>query len=408
LRRALLAVLLLSGCAQILGLEDKELADAGAGVGNKDAGAGSVVDPDSGIVTTSDCENYCTLANRLCTADAGVLLFRSYETCLSVCNKYPTGPSLEGDTLACRLNLLRGLDRTGPNEAASTCPGAGPGGGPPPGELNGSHCGTNCEGFCKLRAATCPPTEGDVNCEAKCSALVDETTFNAGNDFTGGQDNLSCRLAHLSAAALYGTTDPVNDAGTIPNRDTHCSHSGIRSESQCDFKDNLPPDCESYCKIVQNACTADKAVYESKEQCLLVCGHMQPGMSANTTAVGSKRCYRAGAYDALAGQSNGCPRASIAGDGCLGGRCASYCYFAQEACPDAFKDAYPTGTQGECTAACNALSGSPTGSAYSLSLDLANSGNNLICRLKQLTRALASSTGAANCKAALGLDDPCK
>jgi hypothetical protein len=403
-RAALLALLCFAGCAQILDLQDRTLADD-AGVtkpGDKgDAGApGSVTDPDSGIVTSPACVQYCQLAERLCTKEAKLQLFQQYPTCLAVCSKYSTDPNPNGNTLACRLKLLTGLDQTGSNEAVTTCPGAGPGGGPPPDEPNGASCGTDCEGFCQLRKDTCPQMAGDVDCKRKCEALVDEDIYNAGADFGSGQDTLSCRIAHLSAAALYDATETVNDAGVKQLRTAHCSHSGIRSESQCDFPMDQAPDCGSYCKIVGIACTGDKAVFESNEQCLAFCGQLADGKSKDTGEPGSKRCLRSGAYDALEGLTNGCQRASIAGDGCRGSRVGSYCLFAKKACPAEFAEAYPAGDD-ECRGKAGALGSADSNSPFSVTS--AGTNDNMQCRLRRLLKFFGGDTRPENCAAALGL-----
>ncbi len=407
MRRALVLVLLLGGCAQVLGLEDRKLAQGNVddgGVVDRDAGTGGSAlrtDPDSGITATQSCWDYCTLAEQNCTAAAKVQLFQTFPTCLAVCNKYSTDPSTTGNTLACRIGLLRGLALTGSSEAATTCPGAGPGGGPPPNEPGGANCGTDCGGFCALRAATCPQMEGDVDCVRKCSALVDNIAYNAGADFGGGQDTLACRLAHLSAAALYDATDPVTDAGAKPTRDAHCSHSGIRSEVQCDFPMDLPPDCESYCKIVGVACTNDKAVFESNEQCLSFCKQLSDGSSGNTGDTGSKRCMRSGAYDALQGQSNGCQRAGISGDGCLGGRVASYCLYAKKACPTQFAQAYAS--DDDCRLKAAKLTFANIGDAFSIASTQSSGSDNMQCRLRRLLKSFGGDSSADNCAAALGL-----
>ncbi|HEX5655911.1 MAG TPA: hypothetical protein VFX59_01900 [Polyangiales bacterium] len=408
MRRALFLALLLSGCAQILGLEDRELAAKDLDSGTPGVDAGQPIDtgdgalPDAGRAVT--CEEYCDLSEQLCTAEAGVKLFQTRDNCIAVCEKYSKDPADTGNTLACRLKLLRGLKSTGSNEATTTCPGAGPGGGPPPDEPNGASCGTDCIGFCALRAATCDPQPGDLNCPDRCKALVDDKLYNADEDFSGGQDTLSCRIAHLSAAALYDKTETPNAEGKKETRNNHCNHSGIRSEVQCDFPMKLTPDCESYCKIVGIACGGDNAIYENEAQCLKVCDTFNKlGEPKDKTIQGSRRCLRSGAYDALEGLNAGCQRASIAGDGCIGGRCGSYCYFAKQACPDLYAQQYASDE--DCQVKCNAVPDAQQNGAYAYFSTSALGGRSLQCRLRRLTRLLeGTDTPAASCPAALGLD----
>jgi hypothetical protein len=405
LKRALvLALLCFAGCAQIIGIEDRKL-DPDAGAPANDAGSNVIIDPDSGIETTPACVEYCTLAQQLCTAEAKVQLYETYPGCLSVCRKYSTDPSTTGNTLACRLNLLRSLSGA-PSEATTTCQGAGPGGGPPPGEPAGASCGTDCSGFCALRAATCPQQEGDVDCERKCQALVNDELYNATVNFGSGQDTLSCRVAHLSAAALYDATETPDDAGVKKTRNAHCSHSGIRSEVQCDFpkKDPpMPPDCESYCKIVSIACTGEAAIYQSDAQCLKVCEKFSTeGEPGQNTFKGSRRCMRSGAYDALEGRPGGCQRASIAGDGCVGGRTESYCYFAKQACPELYAQTFTSDEN--CSTLSAAVPDAFLNAPYGINAAVALGGKSMQCRLRSLTKLLEGSETPANaCPAALGL-----
>jgi hypothetical protein len=392
-RPFIIALLLLAGCSQILGLEDRKLILDGGLDGGQDGGS------DSGA--TPGCAEYCSAATDLCTKDAGLQLFQTPDTCLAVCAKYSTDPSVSGDTLACRLQQLRGLRGAGSNEAATACPPASPGGGPAPSEPNTLACGSNCEGFCALRAKVCPVMAGDIDCVRKCSALVDDTPYNADADFGSGSDTLSCRLAHLSAATYYGSQQ-----GMEATRDAHCAHSGIRSETQCDFKDDKDIDCKSYCKLVGVACTGDSAIFESQQQCEGFCTKLESGGSKDITKLATRRCLRNGAYDALERGPQLCPAAAITGDNCQGGRCAAYCQLARmkEGCQAEFEARYGTSDPlGACQANCAQLDGILSNTPYSITLDQAKRGKDLRCRLLHLARVLGEGKGATECANALGL-----
>jgi hypothetical protein len=399
-RPFIIALLLLAGCSQILGLEDRKLILDGGLDGGQDGGQDG--GNDSGV--SADCAEYCDLADTLCTADAGVQLFQEKATCRAVCSKYSTDPSTSGNTLACRLFLLRSLANTGTGEATTTCQGAGPGGGPPPNEPNGASCGTDCEGFCTLREKVCPQMAGDVGCADKCKALKNDTLFNAESDFGTGQDTLSCRIAHLSAATLYDVTEAPNAQGIKKTRDAHCSHSGIRSEMQCDFPEKVPIDCSSYCKLVGTACTGDNAVYTSTAECEAFCKELESGSPADTTKPGTARCLRDKAYSALESGPTFCPAAGPPGDLCDGGRCASYCLLAakEKGCAVQFASKYPNGAT-QCQQECLGLPGAS--GKYSVTQGESNGGANMQCRIKRLTRVLGktSISPADDCAAALGL-----
>jgi hypothetical protein len=241
---------------------------------------------------------------------------------------------------------------------------------------------------------------GDLGCVQKCAALVDTKLYNAAADFGSGDDTLACRIAHLSAATYYAVE------GMTMLRDAHCSHSGIRSKVQCDYPEDKAPDCDAFCKMVTNTCSGANAVYETREQCLGFCQRLTPGKSSDTMTPGTLRCLREGAYDALEGSTPAidCPKASVAGDGCTGGRCQAYCSNAKTACPAQFQAAYPTNTETECQTKCAGMAFAPANSPFSVTSQAAFSGDNLQCRLLRLTRFLSGmDTSASVCAAALGL-----
>jgi hypothetical protein len=93
--------------------------------------------------------------------------------------------------------------------------------------------------------------------------------------------------------------------------------------------------CEDYCTTVMDGCTDTFAVYPSKEVCLGVCAHLQPGDPAtptgNTVACRAEQAKLA----KRSGESNTyCPAAGPGGAGTCGDDCDSYCTLYSELCPD--------------------------------------------------------------------------
>jgi hypothetical protein len=383
LRRWILLASLLAGCANIIDLEDRKV-DADGGVG--------------GGALMGDCNQYCEESMALCTKERSVESYSSLDACKAVCAVLPTTPSLTGNTLACRLDQLDKL-KGAPAEAPAYCSGAGPGGGPAMGEPATSGCGTTCEGYCQIRAQICPEVI-ERDCLTKCQALPSVPNYNAAANFGDGQDSVECRLAHLSAAAMYGSMNRPDD------RKNHCAHSGIRSEVQCDVNGEAKLRCEDYCKLTFAACSGDAAVYETVGQCEKFCTPRTKGTQNDNTTVGTIRCSRAGAYDALELGVSQCPNAGPAPDRCGRGRCQSYCLLAKEACPDGFAASFASAD--DCENKCRSLPDSAQNSPYAVSSLAAKGTNSLQCRLLRLTRLLAGEAlPAETCPAVFGAGD-CK
>lgn len=374
-------LLALVGCNQIIGLDEREYA-ATAGDGGIGVSTGEL-----------SCDAYCDEVLSLCTADKDVQQFTSKPACLGVCDKYPKESATSGNTLACRVQLLKNIEQTG--ESATYCSGAGPGGSAPPGEDATAACGSNCESFCALRRATCKPVDVESECESKCKGLVDKGGFSAESDFASGVDTLQCRIAHLSAAANFLRQ------GKLDDRDAHCQHSGIRSKTQCDFKQDKEISCESYCQVVGTACAGNAAVYDSTDQCLKVCAKIPSGTSMDVSTAATRRCIREGAYDALELGPRVCPFASPAPERCGGGQCASFCRLAQQTCDTQFKGAFPNGLA-QCEESCKKLPGVGVNQPYSVEMDQAKRGPTFQCRLLRLTRAME---GQDTCNGVFGIDE---
>jgi len=391
-RGILLALLLLTGCASIIDLEERELA----------------------------CRPYCEKAAQQCNTGNASELFYNLAACVQLCQAYPRDGALTGNTFECRQDKLEKVVLQG--EQTNTCPAAGPGGADPQSPDPGQSCGTNCEGYCTLYGAICGPITDCVN---KCRALPDTKRFNATADFMGGLDTLQCRMAHLGAAAAAKGAD--DEAGT----NTHCSHSGLQSSVQCDVNDKDKPDlaikCEDFCLLSEVACTGSP-VYESRDQCKAVCEKFTPGTL--TTANGNKltlgklvdppstnsiRCRRDRAYTALV---NGdpekpmdvnvaldCSRSSLVSGQCGASKCESYCALAQAACTPAFNTKYEAkGGLRACEAECSGLPDQGGDRAYSVASGITGIG--LHCRALHVARALGPNPPAGACEAALGEAGP--
>jgi len=409
LRRFSLLALVLTGCAQIIGIEDRDTALDGSVM---DANMGQSADgsaADGG--DDLSCERYCALAGERCTAEQGVLLFQKTERCMGICQGYPRGDRANptGNTLACRITQLERLV-PGDLEATSYCPGAGPGGSAPVGEGENAACGSNCVGFCRLRQEICatdkepndPPEPPESECVRKCQALPDTGTFNAGSDFGGGADNIQCRLAHLSAAAEYKLL------GDRTQRNAHCSHSYLQSSVQCDLK-GLTPNCDDYCKLVTTACSnpAEK-VYDDLEQCKSVCRSLAAGTAMEITD-NNVRCRRARAYDALLiAPANFCEDAGPAPAKCgtsITNKCQNYCELARAACQAKFDlkfpGATPTDNLRQCVSECNMIPDSVSSFTYSVGARI--TGDTFNCRVHAASQAFMDQR---RCDSAVGNKEP--
>ncbi len=356
----LIASFLGSGCAEVIGLEEREQAPG-------------VIDEETERITSESCVEYCDTVMEACTGELAVYTTR--RTCIDVCNALDPGTDTEpaGNTVACRK---RQANLALQGEAGEFCPDAGPSG--------GAACDGPCPAWCQLLSEACPEDhEALSDCESSCPALEDVGTFNVDEFYTG--DTIQCRLIHVSAAF---------------DDDVHCEHAKFQATENCINEEHAgEPSCEAYCRNVAGACRGELAVYESTEQCLSVCRAFPRGelgdMSGNTVGC---RQYHAGA--ALAGPEVHCPHASPTGDGMcaddnIPGICDSYCLLRAEGCGGQDRDV--------CRPACDAAfsdAGAEDGSGYSV--ETAEEEGGIQCRFLYLSRALngdadaCESTGAAD------------
>src|SRR5690606_2068008 len=215
-------------------------------------------------------------------------------------------------------------------------------------------CGSNCQAYCQLYQAICPdqlPAElsDPETCERLCEAIPDTGAVNANSDFAEFPDTVQCRLAHLSVAAFDAPEVHCGHARLVPKPDDLVS---------CDLGADQSPNCNDYCHLVGVACTGERAVYESPEQCMRVCGALPPG-TAKENEGNSLACRRWRAYSALLGPDVFCGVAGPVGklaafpENC-GEPCDVYCELAQANCGDAFAAQF-AGDPAACKTECEAL-----------------------------------------------------
>ena len=385
----LLVLLLVSGCANLLDLEERKVLDGGALPG---------------------CADYCAQADMVCPG----LFYKNVEGCNGVCSAYAPGdPAMPtGNTLACRNKALMNAKLYN-SEAQTFCPGAGPSGAAPQME---NSCGSLCEGYCDLYKSVC----GEIpDCKNKCLLLPDRPTVGtAQTDFESGADTVQCRLAHVTAAA---TAKYVRDPDA---QATHCGHSNLKSNVLCDVNDTkvegLEIQCADFCKLTMGACQGPNQVYETPQQCQAVCTKLTAGkLNELSLMTDSRRCRRENAYLALVETDPlklalQCSDASPIPGHCGEGRCAAYCRLAQQGCGAQFKTTFPGATPQDefktCESRCLELPDKGQNVLYSVASASAR-GSPLNCRAQRVARALAAlnmdmAIPAGTCEAALGLPAP--
>ena len=366
-RRALCltAALLLGsilGCQSIAGIEDR------------------VYEP-TGV--SEACAKYCDTVQDACTGTFQV--YATKEACHGVCALLDPGDALEpaGNTVACRTRQAAFAASTG--EPDDHCPKAGPGG--------AGECGDNCESYCALYAKACHAEFSDLQtCVQKCAALENLSTFNVEDDHEG--DTVQCRLQHVTSASV------------LP--DPHCDHARFVSTQWCFEPPDQPPECADYCRINLVACTGETAQYESLDQCMAVCGALDPGLNENRTE-NTVGCRKYHSYSSLFDAIAHCSHAGPSGDGHCGpttepsagptGNCQAYCRLVEAACASDFAANFAD--QAECIEACGAIDGAGPDQDYTIHVA---DGPTLGCRVREVARAFddptacAGALGSANCQ----------
>jgi len=200
--RTLIAVSVLTaafaGCRAIIGVQERELTDAGA----------------------LSCESYCSLVTDVCTG--AHQQYASAAICKELCATFPVGTldDANTNTLGCRIREAEAIRDNG---EVALCTAAGPGG--------DGICGSNCEAYCTGLEQLCAsqfasfsaPDAG--SCVPNCKTQIADCGGYAA-DATRNDDTMQCRLFHLTSAAGDAVThcphtigqegvcaDPVADAG---------------------------------------------------------------------------------------------------------------------------------------------------------------------------------------------------
>ncbi len=168
------------------------------------------------------------------------------------------------------------------------------------------------------------------------------------------------------------------------------------------------PTCDSYCALVQSACTGANAAYAAGDaglaECMTACQTWSMGDGGDNGLL----CHNTHAGLAVALPNPHCWHAGPYGWGVCGGQCEDFCALTVDWCsPDAgYTGAVPYASAADCLTACagfTAVSGSATvisaedgGGAYtagfSYSAEGPTSGNSRDCREWHLGVALQSPT----------------
>lgn len=349
-----------AACHHIAGIEDRELA---------------------GENVSSLCTSYCDTVMEACRGDNAV--YNARETCLGVCALLPQGDRLEpgtGNTVACRM---RQAELALEIEPAAHCRNASPGG--------HGVCGTNCEAYCSLLEDSCPNEYRETeDCLRTCAGFEDRGILDVLTDHDG--NNVQCRLVHVSSA----TVQP----------EEHCRHSRAYPTEWCIDELESTPTCDDFCALSLAACADERAVYESRAQCLAVCEALPKGTHADTDA-NSVACRKYHTNSSLLAPDAHCSHTGPGGDGHCGlddddagttGSCESYCLLLEQACGGEFAAAYAS--QDECQVECGELppsfrAGRDTGYAVATAAGTTT----LACRLLNVSRALLDADA---CEAAMG------
>jgi hypothetical protein len=399
---ALLALLVLAGCNQILGIEVQKQSEAddrddGGGPGDGDAGDIEYENP-----SEEECSEYCKLLDESCNPMTGNAAFSLSSYCPGVCsNMQRTKDKVKtGNTFDCRLEQASHARAVGTTDNDAECKSAGAGG-------NG-FCGSNCESYCQLYASICadfPALQRGDTCLSECQALAEDNSKNAAASFNPGADTLQCRLAHMGAAS-------VSEATAM----THCPHAAIIAASGTPCQPTVPS-CDQYCTLVTNTCTGKMLQYDSKDDCLATCRSgltlsetLAPEETAGDQTHDTVACRRYHTYNALQNPgSTHCQHAGPSGDGHCGRICPAYCKLAKAACSaQGFNTKYPK--EQDCLDDCgnNLLKTTTLSEQLDENYNVPNAkkAGTVNCRIYHATKAFRSAAAAtAECPSVLGDGD---
>lgn len=129
------------------------------------------------------------------------------------------------------------------------------------------------------------------------------------------------RLASAAGALLFTVT---SCAGILDIDDAECKLEGCSGDSAL---------CEQYCDLVQTNCSGEFSVYVSRQNCLSVCRHLEPGQAGDQN-VNTVHCRLGQAQVALdlVDFATHCPAAGPGGDDICGSNCEGLCTILQSAC----------------------------------------------------------------------------
>jgi len=243
--------------------ESPELYCANAGPGGNDA-------------CGSNCENYCHLFAAACKDEFKKYAANAEEgddgtaVCISKClgladtglYDATAGGNYTGDTLQCRLvhttsSMLDPGTHCAHAELKSTlkC-------------VDDPKAEPDCKKFCHLEITECtgfghPMYESEAQCLAVCGALE------PGQIGDQSENTVGCRMYHSYNSLL----DPAN----------HCTHTSPGGDGHCvDGKDPDAGNCQSYCRLLENACKADfDSNFADQPACLDECMKLD-GAAANS------------------------------------------------------------------------------------------------------------------------------
>ena len=347
-----------------------------------------------------ECVEYCDSVLEACAGDLTV--YEDRATCEATCGTFDaTDPSVDADTLACRLEQARLAKRAdSTTEKSAHCPGAGPGGGA---ACKSETEAADCEGYCSLYMQACESIRKDwgfdnkLECIKKCEVLTPAGEYSAKEPPVG--DTLACRLFYASRSALDPSLDNCKTASLYPYVDLSCHPLG-------------EPDCDHYCQLVELACDDGLEVYESTEQCKQVCLNTEPGTVLDTGGQDTVGCRTYHAYNAMAlKQRPHCSHSGPAGNGVCSfvddGNCIPYCRLAKAGCGELFDEQYED--DAACLDDCRTIEGAtPDAMVNAYSVATAQTGNTLQCRILHAARALEKPDDRVEfCRSVFG-GAPCK
>jgi hypothetical protein len=215
----------------------------------------------------SNCENYCQLFSKACKdefqkyADIADTGDDGTAVCVAKCqglvdtrlyDSTDQGNYL-GDTLQCRIVHTTSSTVDPVGHCAHS-------------DLKSNKCfddeasEPDCEAFCQLQMTECtdyPMYEDKAQCLAVCQALV------PGHPGDVADNTVACRLYHSYNSII----DPRS----------HCPHTGPGGDGHCstDHEPGNTGNCESYCTLLETACSAQLDADFDQASCQASCAELE-------------------------------------------------------------------------------------------------------------------------------------